>query len=250
MKLIFSLLLIIILGLPVQAQQNLVEVFSDSISSDWISEPTKFSKTESSFFSAKNSDEYFIGQLEIGGHSKPFAWDSDLALLNFISSKLDSHTVYSGVEADPNYLGNQVEWDKELSALLWFDGATYESKIDHWYLIGRSDCVGIRKFPNVRFEQVFEIENPRFNRDTGLYVIPYDENLSNITKSKLTLTTLDGLEKSGTGFDINSDGLFDIFIHEEIVNPTYELPDTYLRVYLNIDGEWLQKWQHLKEECL
>jgi hypothetical protein len=250
MKLLFPFLLTIVFLHPVHAQQSLVEIFSDSVKSDWISEPAKFSNTEPSFFNTINADEYFIGQLEIGGQSNPFAWDSDLSLLRFISSKLDRHTVYSGAEADPNYLGNQIEWDRDLSVLLWFDDEPYESKIDHWYLIGRSDCAGIRKFPNVRFEQVFDIENPRFNRDTGLVVIPYDENLSAITKSNLTLTTTDGMDISGTGFDVNSDGLFDIFIHEETVNPTHDLPDTYIRLFVNIDGEWVQKWQHLKEDCL
>ncbi len=240
----------IILLNSVQAQENISQRFQSMVERDWITEPPTFTKTSPSFFDEENFETFYLGELQVSGFNQPFAWDSDLSMLNFISTKLDSSTIFTGAEADPNYLGSKVKWKDELSTLLWFDNVTYQSKLIYWYLIGRSDCVGIRNFPNVKFEQVFEVENPRLNFETGLFIFPFDSSFESISKNKTTLITSQGNTISGDGFDLDNDGVNDAFIYYKTADSNLVLPNTYKRLLVNVEGEWKLKWQHFDEDCL
>jgi len=233
-----------------QGQEKLTQRFQSMVERDWITDAPTFTKTSPSFFNEKNFEEFYLGELEVSGFNKPFAWDSDLSMLRFISTTLDSATILTGAKADPNYLGTQIKWKVDLTTLLWFDNVIYQSTINYWYLIGRSDCGGIRKFPNVMFEQVFEVDNPRLNVETGLFIVPFDSSFTSISKSKFTLKTTEGNSISGDGFDLDNDGINDAFIYYETVDPSSDLPSTYKRLLINVGGEWRVKWQHLDEECL
>jgi hypothetical protein len=110
--------------------------------------------------------------------------------------------------------------------------------------------VGTINFPNIPFEQTLPVINPRLNRETGLFIIPYDSRISSISKNETALKTTGGITISGEGFDLDTDGINDAFIYYETVDPSSDLPSTYKRLLVNVGGEWILKWQHLDESCI
>jgi len=250
MKHLICTLSFLLISVSLYAQSPLVESFEDSVETNWILENPEFINTQSSFFTQESFKNHSVSLLQISGFNIPFTWDQNLGLLKRISKKYTEHTVYEGEEADPIWMGTRVKWDDEISSLILFDRNTYKTVVDSWYLIGLNDCVGTKTFPTLRFKQQFEIEDPRLNRLTGLVIMPFLEGIQNYEEYETELETASGEFVKGIGYDLNLDRITDIFLYEEYVNSDGYSPDTYKRIYVNVEGEWKVSWFAIYELCI
>lgn len=236
-----------------QKQQNnsttnnkeLIDRLTKQVDQKWIRENPSLNPTKPSFFNKDNESTYFVGLLQISGQSVPFTWDDNLSLLQFLLTSENEISVKQGIVADQNFKGTKIAWDKDISGLIWFNDKSYKATVDNWHLFGFSECPGTIIFPNLSFKKVTEIPNAITNNIQGLTIFPYNEKLK-ITRQETTIKTTIGKSIKGFAYDIDSDGIFDIFNYEEEIDET----TNYSRLYLNVSGQWKCKWINLDEACL
>ena len=226
-------------------QQNLINSLTKQVDQKWIRENPSLQPTKSSFFNSDNESKYFVGLLQISGHSIPFTWDNNLILLQFLLTLDDEIEIEQGAKADQNFKGTKISWSKNMSGLVWFNDKHYKATVDNWHLFGMTECPGTIIFPNLSFQRLTEIPNAITNNIQGLTIFPYNEKLI-ITRKETTIKTTTGKTIKGFAYDLDSDGVFDIFNYEEEIDET----TNYTRLYLNVSGQWKCKWIHLEEVCL
>lgn len=226
-------------------KQQLIDSLTKQVDQKWIRENPSFESTKSSFFNSDNEKKYFVGLLQISGQSIPFTWDSDLSLLKYLLTLDNEINVKQGTNANPNFKGTKINWTKNINGLIWFNDKTFKAPIDNWHLFGMTECPGTIIFPLLSFQKATEIPNAITNNIQGLTIFPYNEKLK-ITRQETTIKTTIGKSIKGFAYDIDSDGVFDIFNYEEEIDET----TNYTRLYLNVSGQWKCKWINLDEACL
>jgi hypothetical protein len=234
---------------PIAIDSTQIDIYTylkDSLSTDWVRENPVLMDTEASFFNHTTAENYFVAPILISGLSIPFAWDDELSILNFLLSKNNKIEILKGAEADPNYKGIKIRWEEAPSALLWVNGKAHRAPITEWHLIQETDCPGTINFPTLSFEKQFEAPNAINNKIEGLAVIPFSNEINRITSSNISLKAINGSMLDGKAFDINDDGISDIFLYDEEVDEI----SYYTRLYLNIDGKWVCKYVKLDEVCI
>ncbi|GAB1308609.1 hypothetical protein KH5_12920 [Urechidicola sp. KH5] len=229
-------------------QQNVYEEISKTVNSDWISTNPDLENTDSSFFNNLSSETSFVVPIKISGLSIPFSWDCDLSILKFLLSQDSNISIKKGKDADSNYLGIKIDWTEKKSSLIYLNNKFYNASIDNWYLFGQTDCPGTILFPVLNFDKLFDVQDARTNNLNGIAIIPYNSNISQIIETETQLLTTDKKEISGTGYDLNSDDILDVFIYYETLDD--EGMTGYKRMYLNVDGRWICKWSEYYEECM
>ncbi|RDV13177.1 hypothetical protein DXT99_20740 [Pontibacter diazotrophicus] len=228
------------------AQTDIYSYLKDSLATDWVRENPELTETEVSYFNKERAEKYFVAPIQISGYSTPFAWDSNLSILRFLISKDDSIEVLRGTAADPNYEGIKITWKQGLSGLIWFDNTAYEAPVKHWWIIKKSECPGNITFPTLSFEKQFEVPNAISNNLEGLAIIPFNSEFKKIKVSNVSMKIKNGILLNGKAYDINSDGIIDVFLYDEEIDET----TTYSRLYLNVDGKWESKHVKLDEVCV
>jgi hypothetical protein len=226
-------------------QQELVDSLKKKVDQKWIIENPSLKPTKSSFFNKNNESKYFVGLLKISGQSVPFTWDDNLSLLNFLLNLENEIKVKHGIDADQNFKGTKIAWDNNISGLIWFNDKAYKATVDNWYLFGFTECPGTIIFPNLSFKKIADIPNAITNNIQGLTILPYDENIK-IKSDETIMTTESGKIIKGIGYDIDNDGIFDIFSYNEDIDET----TGYTRLYINVSGQWKCKWINLDEVCV
>ncbi len=225
---------------------NIYSNLKDSLSTDWKRENPDFKEIEVSFFSKANVENYFVAPIQISGYQIPFAWDDDLSILKFLLSINDNIEIRKGTEADPYYKGIKIKWEEAPSAFLWIDEQAYKAPVTDWYLIQETDCPGTINFATISFKKQFEVADAINNSIKGVAIMPFNNEFKKITSNKVSMRTDSGALINGKTYDINNDGISDVFIFdEEIDETTY-----YSRLYLNIDGKWECKYVKLDEVCI
>ena len=225
--------------------EKLYEKLLKSVDNEWISENPTFKTTESSFFNEENENRYFVGLLQISGFSIPFTWDNNLTLLHFLLVLDSNISVITGIEADQVYKGTKIIWNTGLNGLIWFNDKSYKATVAHWHLFDFTDCPGNIIFPYLLFDKIVDITNALTNNIQGLTIIPYNEKLT-IKSSATSMTMTIGKTVEGIAYDIDNDGIFDIFTYFEGVDEF----TGYTRLYINVNGKWKCKWINLYEECI
>lgn len=226
-------------------KKELVDSLTKQVDQKWIRENPSFEPTKSSFFNSGNEKKYFVGLLQISGRSIPITWDNNLSLLQFLLTWDNQINIKQGTNADPNFKGTKITWNKNISGLLWFNDKTYKATIDNWHLFGLTECPGTIIFPNLSFQKVTEIPNAITNNIQGLTIFPFDEKLK-ISRTETAIKTNTGKTIKGYAYDIDNDGIFDIFNYEEEIDET----TNYARLYLNVSGQWKCKWINLDVACI
>lgn len=226
-------------------QQALIDSLTNKVSQNWIRENPSFGSTKTSFFNQSNENSYYVGLLQISGESIPFMWDDNLSLLQFMLSLNNETKVKQGIDADPNYLGTKIVWNKGIDGLIWFNNKSYKATVANWHLGDSSECPGTINFPSLYFEKVVDVSNATANNIQGITILPYVENLV-IKSTETELQTNSGQHIKGVAFDINKDNIVDIFTYTEVIDET----TNYTRLYLNVSGQWKCKWINLDEACI
>lgn len=226
-------------------KKELVDSLIKQVDQKWIRENPALEPTKHSFFNNDNEKNYFVGLLQISGQGLPFTWDNNLTLLQFLLNVDNEINIKQGTNADLNFKGTKITWNKNISGLAWFNDKTYKAIIDNWHLFGLTECPGTIIFPLLSFQKVTEIPNAITNNIQGLTIFPYDEKLK-ISRKETTIMTTTGKTIKGNVYDIDNDGIFDIFYYEEEIDET----TNYTRLYLNVSGQWKCKWINLDEECI
>lgn len=229
-------------------QHNVLDELNRTVNSTWITDNPELERTEASFFDEDNSKTSFVVPIKISGLSIPFTWDCDLSILDFLVSQDTEISIKKGKEADPNFLGTKIKWSNKKSALIWIDQKFYHAQIDNWYLFGQTECPGTNLFPALSFDKLFDLKDAVTNNLNGIAIIPYNPDIDHITRSNVQLLTTNKRELNGTGYDLNSDNILDVFIHYESLNE--EGTRGYKRLYLNVEGSWNCKWSEYYEECI
>ena len=232
-------------GQAITGVEKLYEKLKKSVDNKWIKENPILKTTNPSFFNKDNENKYFVGLHQISGLSVPFIWDNNLTLLHFLLTTNPDISVLAGLDADKIFKGTKIYWKSNINGLIWFNDKEYNATVDNWYFSDFTECPGTIIFPILSFKKVTDIPNALTNNVQGLMIIPYIDNLS-IRKSDASLTDYNDNTVIGIAYDINNDGIFDIFSYTE------ELDETtfYTRLYINVSGEWKCKWINLDEACL
>lgn len=226
-------------------KKELVDSLTKLVDQKWIRDNHSFEMTKPSFFNSDNENKYFVGLLQVSGRSIPFTWDNNLSLLQFLLTWDNDINIKQGKNAEPNFKGTKITWNKNISGLVWFDDKTFKATVDNWHLFELTDCPGTIIFPNLSFQKITEIPKAITNNIQGLTIFPYNEKLK-ISRTETTIKTSIGKTVKGYAYDIDSDGIFDIFIYEEEIDET----TNYTRLYLNVSGQWKCKWINLEEVCI
>jgi hypothetical protein len=230
---------------PNNSQLQLIDNLKKEVDQKWIRKNPVLVPTKSSFFNKENEKKYYVGLLQISGHSIPFTWDNNLSLLQFLLTLDNGLNVKHGIAADQNFKGTKISWNKIIKGLIWFNDKTYNATIDNWHLANFTYCPGTIIFPNLSFKKVVEIPNEITNDIQGLTIIPHNKNIK-IKSMQTVIKTESGKSIKGIGYDLNNDSIFDIFsYYEEIYEDT-----GYTRLYINMDGKWKCKWVNLDEVCV
>lgn len=227
-------------------QKELYNSLKKSVDNKWVRNNPVLIHTKTSFFNEENESKYFVGLLQISGQSVPFTWDDNLSLLKYLLALDNEINIKQGIEADKNYKGTKITWNKEINGLIWFNNKIYNASVDNWHIFELTDCPGTIIFPNLSFNKVTEVSDALTNNIQGLIIFPYNENLKNIKSSETTVKVENGNTIKGIGYDVNNDGIFDIFSFFENLDET----TNYIRLYININGQWVCKWVNLYEECI
>lgn len=230
---------------PTTNTRELIDSLTKQVDQKWIRENPSLEPTKPSFFNSGNEEKYFVALLQISGQSIPFTWDNNLSLLNFLLSRYNEINIKQGTNADPNFKGTKITWDRNISGLIWFNDRTYKSTVNNWHLSGLTECPGTIIFPNLSFQKAIEIPNAITANIQGLTIFPNDEKLK-ISRAETTIRTTTGKAIKGNAYDINNDGVLDIFYYEEEINET----TNYTRLYVNVSGQWKCKWINMNEACI
>jgi hypothetical protein len=227
-------------------QTDMYAYLKDSLGTAWLRVNPELENTKASFFDKARAENYFVAPIQISGLSIPFAWDDNLSILKFLLSRNNKIKTLEGTEADPNYKGIKIKWEQAITGFLWVNDSIYKAPVRDWYLIKETDCPGTINFPTLSFEKQFDAPNAINNKLEGIAIIPFTSEINKVSSSGVSLKTRSGMMVDGKAFDINNDGVSDIFIYdEEIDETTY-----YTRLYLNIEGKWVCNYVKLDEVCI
>jgi hypothetical protein len=226
-------------------QQEIIDSLKKTVDQKWMRQNPALNTTKSSFFNKDNESKYFVGLLQISGQSVPFTWDDNLSLLQFLLTLDNETNVKQGIAADDNFKGTKIAWEKNINGLIWFNDKAYKATVDNWYLSGFTECPGTIIFPNLSFKKVTEIPNAITNNIQGLTILPYNENIK-IKSTETVMTTENSKTIKGVGYDLDDDGIFDVFSYNEEIDET----NGYTRLYINVSGQWKCKWVNLDEACI
>lgn len=226
-------------------QQKLFDSLNKKVDQKWIRENPLLNQTKTSFFNKENESKYLVGLLQISGQNVPFTWDDNLSLLQFLLALDDEINIKQGIVADENFKGTKIIWKKNINGLIWFNDQAYKATVDNWHLSDFTECPETIIFPNLSFKKVLEIPNATTNNIQGLTILPYNENIK-IKSTETVMTTERGKTISGVGYDLNNDGILDIFSYNEEIDET----TNYTRLYINVNGQWKCKWINLDEACI
>jgi hypothetical protein len=244
-----KLIMLLILVLPtikLNARQDIIREVQSLVDLRWKKPNPQFKPTQHSFFSDTNTRNIYVAPIEWSGNGFPFSWDSDLRGLNFLVKENSDFSVLKDQQADKEYGGTKIVWKGEVSVLIWVSNKIYSSRVNDWNLIETNDCPGNKNFPFITFAKVFDLPNARTNTLSGLAIIPYPSSLKSITRSKLSIETSSSTKIEGDSFDLNGDGIADVFFYSESLDETTAMN----RLYLNINGSWQCRWVQLYEECI
>lgn len=225
--------------------KELIDSLTRQVDQKWLRENPTFQPTKSSFFNSDNEKKYFVGLLQISRRSVPITWDNNLLLLQFLLTWDNEINIKNGTEADPIFKGTKITWTKNINGLVWFNDKIFTATVDNWHLFGMTECPGTIIFPLLSFQKVTEIPNAITNNIQGLTIFPFNEKIK-ITRKETTIQTTNGVVIKGFAYDIDNDGIFDIFNYEEEIDET----TNYTRLYLNVSGQWKCKWINLDEACI
>lgn len=226
------------------SQQEIIRRLEKGITQKWIRQNPKLNNTQSSFFNKDNEKKYFIGLLELGGGNIPFAWDDNFSLIKFILNLDSDIVIKQGILADKFYKGTKITWKKNINALICVNQKTFKATVENWQLLGVNDCPGTINFPALSLQTMIAIPKQTKNCINGLTILPYDASFV-IKRIETTLTNENGKAIKGIGYDLNNDDIVDIFSYDEGISDTA----SYIRLYINVNGQWKCKWIHLDEEC-
>lgn len=229
----------------VASVQQTIDSLKKIIGNSWVKQNPTLEPIGSSFFTKENENSYFVCPLQISGMDIPFVWDGNFSLAEFLLARDSNTTLKKGIEADNEYKGTKIIWNKTIAGLIWLDNKTYKSTITDWYVIGDTDCPGTISFPSLSFQKIGTVTEDNVSNPIGLAIVPYMEN-GKIKSSEAEIKEKSGKTIQGTGYDINGDGILDIFSYTEAV----EEMASYTRLYINVSGQWKCKWVHLDEECI
>jgi hypothetical protein len=231
---------------PTYSRVDLYSQLKDSLDFTWLRENPLLRDTQPSYFNEETSRKYFVTPVQVSGFSIPFTWDDNLAILKFLQTKDSDLSINYGVKADSLYKGIKVQWEQPENGLLWIDGKVYNAPIKSWNLFEENECPGTIMFPTLSFQKQFDLPNAVTNQLEGLAIIPYNDDLKQITSSMTVLKSKSGQDINGIGYDLNNDKIKDVFIYIEEINA-----DTgYKRLYLNVGGKWVCKFVKLDEICV
>ena len=225
--------------------KRLIENLKKTVGQKWIKKNPSLNPTKPSFFNDVNEHKYFVSLMQISGQGEPFTWDDNLSLLQFLLSLSNEIEVKHGTNADQTYKGTKIRWTEDIEGIVWFNNKTYKAKVDNWHLIGFTDCPETIIFPSLSFEKVAKITNAITNDIQGLAILPFNDKLKS-ARAETPVKTVSGQVIEGDAYDIDNDGIFDIFIYVEEISETA----TYTRLFLNINGQWKCKWINLDEDCI
>lgn len=244
------------------------------IKKEWIRENPSLKSTKSSFFNCENTRHLFFFAIDISPENTLFICDCENKLINQYRNKESiKFSLIKGKKANPIHQGTKLipERFPEIVILVNYD--IVDSKIISWYKAGVNECPGTYVFPYLKidtteFKKKYgnRIANPIFNmvsskikgeeiegENIKMVMGVYSPTLRILKKSikpalpyKNTLQTVNGKEIHGTSLDLNNDKKPDVFWFIESLNDGSE----YLRIYLNIEGNWCCKWVELIEECV
>lgn len=235
-------------GVPIDAQavRDLYLSLKKSVNTSWIRENPVLSETKPSFFNSDNQAHYFVGLLQMSGHSFPFTRDHTFSVLQFLLALDSSINIKQGSDADKVLKGTKVSWNQKIYGLLWFDDAIHKAEVHNWHLFEMTECPGTIIFPLLMFKKVKDVPNALTNNIQGLTIFPYDERITKIISSEAHITTRDEQKIKGVGYDVNNDNIFDIFTYDEDIDDT----TSYSRLYINVSGHWECRWIRLDEDCV
>ncbi|WP_430611761.1 hypothetical protein [Flavobacterium sp. JP2137] len=233
---------------PINVQhtpKTLIQGLQKKVDQKWKRKNPSLKSMTSSFFTTDNEHAYYVGLVQLSGQGIPFSWDDDLSMLEFLLQLNPQSKVESGAAADSYFKGTKVAWDQPSNALLWFNDISYKAPVDYWHLMEITECVGTSIFPNVFFKSTDKLTGAESTHTPSLVVLPYHESFK-IKSSNTTLTTGDGKIIKGTGYDLNNDAVFDVFTYVEEIDEI----TSYIRLYINVSGQWICKWVNLNQECV
>lgn len=153
--------------------------------------------------------------------------------------------VKQGIAADQNLKGIKIAWANNIIGLIWFNYKEYKASVDNWHLFGFTECPGSIIFPLLSFKKIADMPYANTNNIEGLAIVPYHKNFK-IKSFETIMITESGKVIDGIGYDIDNDGVFDIFSYKEDIDET----TGYIRLYINISGKWKCKWINLDEVCV
>lgn len=247
---IFTLTLSCVFGQQQQhslskAHDELLRSLKKEVDQTWIKPNPSLERTKPSFFNQANVQDYYIGLLQISGESIPFTWDNDISLLAYLLRKDSKVNLQQGAAADQYLKGTKLTWQRPVDGLVWFNNNSYKASVANWHLVGVSDCPGTITFPTLFFKKVVEVPDARTNSLTGLAILPYNA-LFKIESAELDLVTTAGHILQGTGYDLDADGIYDVFSYSEELDEI----TSYNRLYINVAGEWKCTWINYSEDCI
>ena len=225
---------------------HLYDSIKGAVNSKWLRNNPKLLTTQRSYFKKDSNIKYYVGLLYISGNSIPFTWDDDLSLLNFLLAKDKKGTIAKEASPDLIYHVLKISWDQPVSGLIWFNETIYQANIRYWHFSQYNECPGTLSFPSLSFEKVADIPNAIMNNIEGLFIFPYLDDITKIYRKEVSLKTSGGNTISGKGYDVNGDGINDIFTYSEKIDES----TWYTRLYINIEGTWECMWINLDEVCL
>ncbi len=227
--------------------QEIVDSLRRLIDQTWIIPNPELSTTRSSFFNKDNESKYFVGIVELGRGRDPFAWDDNLALLQYLLSRDGDVNIKNGIAADEYNKGTKITWNKSINGLICFNDTAYKATVDHWSLSTVTECRETIIFPLLAFKKVNEIKYPLETvwKIQGLAIFPYNAGI-HVKRTDAVMTAKSGKTIKGIGYDLDKDGIFDVFSYEETIDEVTE----YTRLYINVNGEWKCTWIYLFQECI
>ncbi len=213
----------------------------------WLQENPQIAQTtEPSLFNAANQDSFLIIQVEIFTSKDGGAWaiDCDLSILKFLSQYSHSVRVEDRIKYGAN-TSIEINWIEEIPAIIYTEDTMFQTKVEAWDLSGYGDCGGVLPFPTLNLEHNKEYpEKDKFL--DGIAILPNDNRIHHIKRSELELKTIDNQILKGLAYDIDEDGINDIFTHHQVLGIDEK---EYRRLYINVDGRWVYKWAYLYEVC-
>lgn len=209
---------------------------------DWVLKNPELPAEKPSFFRKKNYRNYYVAPVEMTIQSLCFCWDDTYSFPEL--SFLKKGTFTTSNDADSLYGASTISWPDSVHGIAFYNGRKLRLDLMSWNLANYNECYGTINFPYVLFGTAPEVPMTRPDSLNGILLLPDPGNVSfNVTSSERT--TLEGVKITGKDFDLNADGIADVFVYSEFINEF----DRYIRLYLNVSGNWICTWVHFDELC-